>query len=112
MRTNAFAQRILDDTTRLVYGPKTTRYYYLEDVLNDRDTLYQMDTSIAEIHENQFFIGDRNQQYQNLGHYSSAQSGIYYQAPDQIGRNLGIDIFDRYVFDNHNIRYYNTKSPL
>jgi len=105
------AEPLLDDSTVLIYGPTSTEYYYLEDIIQNNNTPRTVDTTIYSIHENKYIYGNKDQQYINLGNYSSARSGIYYQAPKKLGRQLGITIFDPYAFDLDNIKYYDTKSP-
>src|SRR5688572_21593825 len=42
--------RVLDDTTKQVYGPKTSKFYYENDVFMNRITLHPIDTTIRNFH--------------------------------------------------------------
>ncbi|HEY8401365.1 MAG TPA: putative porin [Cytophagaceae bacterium] len=103
--------QILDDTTQLLYGPKSTRYVLEDDVLNMVDTTYAVDTLINGIHEYDFLY-ENDILYQNLGNYATPLSPIFYVPPGTIGRTLGVTVFDRYAYDPSGIRYYDTKSPF
>ncbi len=43
--------RIIDDTTRQIYGPNTSHYYYEQDAFYNRATYYPVDTVIRDFHK-------------------------------------------------------------
>jgi hypothetical protein len=105
-------QRIgLDDSTKVVYGPTSTRYFLEEDVINNRKRLYTIDTAIGGIHNYNFVQRNKNQ-YQDLGNIGTAIRPVFYKAPEQIGTLLGYDAYSLYTFKPNQVRYYNTKSPF
>lgn len=101
--------RIIDDTTKQIYGPRTSRYYSEEDVFMNRNVLHRVDTSIRNFHR--FNDVQRNDNlYQDLGVIGTAIRPIYYQLPEQIGVTSGFNSFDVY-WNREEIRYWDTKSP-
>jgi hypothetical protein len=105
-------QRIgLDDSTKVVYGPTSTKYFLEEDVFNNRKRLYSLDTTIDGIH-NYNFVQRYKNQYQDLGNIGTAIRPVFYKAPEQIGTLLGYDAYSLYTFKPNQVRYYNTKSPF
>lgn len=101
---------ILDDTTKQVYGPKTTRFLLEKDILQNRDTLYIIDTSLNATHMYDMVQG-RNNLYQDLGLMGTAMRSIYFQMPDQIGTTLGMNAYKPYVYSPDQMKYFNTRSP-
>ncbi len=101
--------RIIDDTTKQVYGPKTSKYYFEKDVFFNRITYHPIDTSIRNFHRYNFVQGYNNL-YQDLGNIATAITPIYYQVPDVIGVTSGFNAYNLY-WDDEVIRYYDTKSP-
>jgi Putative porin len=101
----------LDDSTKVIYGPTSTKYFLEEDVYNNRKRLYTIDTTMDGIH-NYNFVQRYNNLYQDLGNIGTAIRPIFYKAPEQIGTLLGYDAFSLYTFKPNQVRYYNTKSPF
>ncbi|WP_197059995.1 putative porin [Sporocytophaga myxococcoides] len=106
---NVSAQ-ILDDSTKNIYGPTTTRYILEEDLYNIKGKPHSLDTSLTNAHLYDYLYGSNP--HQNLGLIGTPLNPIYYTPPQTIGRNLGINIFDAYAYDPSGINYYNTKSPF
>lgn len=102
--------QVIDDTTKQVYGPNTSRYYFEQDVFFNRAVLHPIDTSAINFHRNSSFIARYNNLYQDLGNIGTATRPIYYQAPAQVGMRSGFDAYDLY-WDSEQVRYYDTKSP-
>ncbi len=100
---------ILDDSTKQVYGPTTSRYFYEDDVFFNRKKFYFIDTVIRDFHRFNF-VQHYNNLYQDLGNVGTAMKSIYYQAPEQIGVRSGFHGYDLY-WDKERIQYYDTKSP-
>lgn len=101
---------ILDDSTKQVYGPKTTRYLLENDLLKDRDTSYAVDTAMDNFH-NYNFVNRFGNQYADLGNLGTPLRPVFYAPPLQIGTYLGINAYSPYAFAPENVRYYDTKSP-
>lgn len=105
------------DTTKnkkkdsVIYGPNTARYFYEEDVFLNRSKLYKtLDTTITNLHRYSYLQRHQNL-YQDAGNMGTAMRSIYYQAPEQIGTNLGYNGYDLYVINPKTMRYYNAMSP-
>ena len=101
----------LDDSTKVVYGPTSTKYFLEEDVFNNRKRLYNIDTTMDGLHNYNFVQRNKNL-YTDLGNFGTAIRPIFYKAPEQIGTLLGYDAFSLYTFKPAQVRYYNTKSPF
>nr|WP_262899229.1 putative porin [Dawidia cretensis] len=101
--------RIIDDTTRQVYGPKSSRYYYEEDVFLNKQTYHLIDTAIRGFYRYTYLQKNENL-YQDLGNIGTAMHPIYYQTPASIGVSSGFTQYDL-VWDTEKIRYFDTKSP-
>lgn len=101
--------RVIDDTTKQIYGPRTSRYYYEEDVFFNTFALRQVDTLIRNFHR--FDEVNRNENlYQDLGVAGTAMRPIYYQVPESIGVSSGFNAYDMY-WEREKIKYWDTKSP-
>lgn len=101
--------QIIDDTTKQVYGPKTSRFFYEEDVLQNRTTTHFIDTTIRNFHRFTY-VQRYNNLYQDLGNIGTSIRPIYYQVPEAIGVSPGFHGYDLY-WDQERIRYFDTKSP-
>lgn len=105
----AFGQ-VVDDSSKLVYGPATTKVYYEQDVKNNIDKRHDLDTILYKF-EN-FSLYDQNDRfYQDLGNNATAMAPIFYEVPDFIGKTAGFTSYDRHFKWPHQQKYYDTKSP-
>lgn len=102
--------RVIDDTTKQVYGPNTSKYYYERDVFYNRQVLHAIDTFSRNFHRNASYVQKYNNLYQDLGNIGTAIRPIYYQTPEAIGVSGGFHAYDLY-WDTEGIRYFDTKSP-
>ncbi|MES2731959.1 MAG: putative porin [Bacteroidota bacterium] len=102
--------QILDDTTKIIYGPHSTRYVLENDIFNNREISYTIDTLLDNFHK--FNFKQRNQNlYQDLGNLGTAMRPVFYQPSEKIGAMLGFNAYAPYAFDPEQIKYYDTKSP-
>lgn len=101
--------RIIDDTTRQVYGPNTSKYYYEEDVFFNREVLYSIDTAIHNFHRFTY-VEQYENRYQDLGNMGTAIRPLFFQSPSFIGVSSGRHSYDLY-WDRERVKYYDTKSP-
>ncbi|MBB6610294.1 hypothetical protein H7F15_04520 [Pontibacter sp. Tf4] len=101
---------ILDDTTRNLYGPKTTLQLYENDVLEGRYREQRIDTTLQNMHNQRYWLQDTTF-YQQLGNVGTASKPILYQLPTRIGVRFGKNAFDRYAYDPATINYFDTRSP-
>lgn len=102
----------LDDSTKNIYGPTTTKYFLQEDLLNNRDsTRYLVDTSQTNFHRWSYV--DRSWgKLIDLGNLGTASRQLFFQPRNQVGAELGFHAYDAYMYKAEDIRYYDTKSPF
>jgi hypothetical protein len=101
--------RVIDDTTKQIYGPNTSQYYFERDVFYNRPVLHSIDTFIRNFHRNSSYVSKYNHLYQDLGNIGTAIRPIYYKTPETIGVSSGFNAYDLY-WDTEQIRYFDTKS--
>ncbi len=102
--------QILDDSTKLVYGPNTTRYIKEDNVLYNDLTFTVIDTSSINTHR--WSMPEKTEyQMQDLGISGTAIRNIYYKVPYLIGARSGYSAYVPYYKSIHDFRYYDTKSP-
>jgi Putative porin len=101
----------LDDSTKVIYGPKSTRYFLEADVVNNRKTLYTIDTVVDGVH-NYSLVSHSGNLYQDLGNVGTAIRPVFYKAPEKIGTLLGYDSYLPYMYRPDQIPYFFTKSPF
>jgi hypothetical protein len=104
--------QILDDSTRQVYGPSTTRFLYEQNFLQD-DTLYlHPDTLIDGF---RFMTKNRASgwMWQDLGNAGTAARRVIFDLPENAFTETGFTAFSElYGPRTDKIKYYNTRSPF
>lgn len=100
---------IVNDSTKQIYGPTTSRYFYEEDVFYNHEQFYYIDTLIHNFHRFTY-VQKNDYLYQDLGNIGTASRSIHYQVPTYIGVNPGFEVYDLY-WEGNKIRYFDTKSP-
>lgn len=111
LTTSALAQsRIVDDTTKQVYGGYTTYSQTFEDIKYNRDNLYPIDSTIGKLHR--FTTVEKyDNKYQNLGNLGTALRPVFYTQPNEVGIRSGFDAYVPYYITADKIEYFDTKSP-
>ncbi|WP_246581288.1 putative porin [Echinicola shivajiensis] len=101
---------LIDDSTKMVYGPKTSLYFLEENVRFNKMEKTPLDTSLTNFHnfEPVFKSGYK---YQDLGNLGSAAKPVYYDLPGKIGTRSGFDVYDLYYRSPDKLKYFDTKSP-
>lgn len=101
--------RIIDDSTKQIYGPTTSTYFYEDDVFLNIERKYVIDTVIRDFHH---FAPFQKSEYtlQDLGNIATASRPIFFEVPEHIGVTSGFTIYDRY-WEAKRIRHFDTKSP-
>ncbi len=102
---------LLDDSTRQVYGPKTTLYFFEKDLKRNRLQLYEQDTLLRNFHSYDP-VARSGWKYQDLGNIGSAAKPVFYEVPNLIGLSSGFHAYDLYFRDPSTRRYFDTKSPF
>ena len=100
---------IVDDSTKNVYGPQTTKWTTEEDIFYNRNNYRAVDTLINNYHR-WTNVQKSNYFYKDLGNVGTAMSSIFPLMPKNIGVSSGFTSFDPY-WDNEEPKYYDTKSP-
>jgi hypothetical protein len=101
--------RIIDDSTRQIYGPTTSQWFTRDDLFLDSWKTYPIDT----VSEN-FHWFDFNPKYQNnfqdLGNIGTAAQPVMQPVLQTIGATSGFSTYDLY-WNDWNVNYFNTRSP-
>lgn len=103
--------QILDDSTKNVYGPETTRYFYESSIVQERDTLFTLDTTLVNLHHHFVTVSQYKNRLQDLGNIGTAIRPVFFQAPEIIGLTSGFNAYDYYFVPPESIKYYDSKSP-
>ncbi len=109
--THALAQsKIVDDTTKQVYGPYTTFYRTFNDIKYNHDYLHKIDSTVGNLHR--FSVVEKSEfRYQNLGNLGTALHPVFYSLPKNVGIRSGFDAYVAYYITAEDIRFYDTRSP-
>jgi hypothetical protein len=101
----------IDDSTKVIYGPKSTRYVLEEDIFNNRRKLYSVDTTLDDAHHYTYVQRSRFL-YQDLGNLGTPMHTVFVPMPDQLGTQTGYSVFDPYAYQTMGVKYFDTKSPF
>lgn len=101
--------QIINDTTKNVYGPTTTRWTTEKEIFFDRVVYKSVDTTLNNYHR-WTYIQRFNNLYKDLGNSGTALSPIFPVAPTLIGVSTGYSVYDQY-FQTQELKYFDTKSP-
>jgi hypothetical protein len=103
-------KKLIDDSTKMVYGPKTTLYFFEDDVKKNRIQKYEVDTLLDNFH---YYEPNAKSgwKYQDLGNIGGASLPIFPVIPTTIGTTSGFHVYDLYHHYPEQNKYYDTKSP-
>lgn len=101
---------LLDDSTKMVYGPKTSLYYFEKFLRYNKFEEVEIDTSLTGFH-NYEPVAATWYKYQDLGNMGSAAKPVFYEVPKEIGRTSGFHVYDLYHNSADSMKYFDTKSP-
>ncbi|MGI4875652.1 MAG: putative porin [Janthinobacterium lividum] len=102
--------QIVDDSTKVVYGPKTTRVIFEGEVLRDSVRGTPIDTTLTTWPQARYWLHDTTFQ-QDLGALGTASRPLLYQPNYQLGARPGRNVFDRNTRDASQVPYYDSRSP-
>jgi hypothetical protein len=102
--------QVVDDSTKVLYGPKTTRLIYEAEVLRDSTSGTPLDTTLTKAPQARFWFHDTTFQ-QDLGTVGSASRPLLYQPNLELGARFGRNVFDKYARDARTVPYYDSRSP-
>ncbi|WP_273212181.1 putative porin [Runella zeae] len=100
----------IDDSTKMIYGPHTTKYMLEEDVFNNVKALYRVDTSYNAFHHYNF-VQRSDYQLVDLGNLGTASRFVFFRPVEQIGTQFGYEAYTPYAFPINEVKFYDTKSP-
>lgn len=101
---------IVDDSTRMVYGPETTKWTTEADLFKNRPNYSPIDTTISE-YQRWTYTAKYQNFYQDLGVVGTALNEIFPKSPDIIGATSGFRSYSLYYGSQEPI-YFDTKSPF
>jgi hypothetical protein len=102
--------QIVDDSTKVLYGPKTTRIIREADLLRDSTRGVVIDTSLVRWSQARFWYHDSTFQ-QDLGTVGSASRPLLYRPNLALGARLGRNAFDRFAREGSQVPFYDSRSP-
>ncbi len=103
-------QAKIDDSTKVIYGPSTARYFLEEDIFNNHKTLYRIDTSYNAFHRYNF-VQRSDFQLVDLGNFGTASRNVFFRPIEQLGAQFGYEAYTPYAYAINDVKYYDTKSP-
>lgn len=101
--------QIVDDSTKNVYGPKTTLWITEQDVFMNKNNYQPLDTALLNYHR-WTYIQKFNNQYQDLGNVGTALNPIFPVVSTTIGAIPGYQTYSLF-YDTEEPKYYDSKSP-
>ena len=108
--SRAAQAQIVNDSTKEVYGPRTTRVVYESELQRDSTGGTVIDTALVRFPQERFWLHDSAFQ-QNLGALGTASHPLLYQPNLALGTRLGRNAFDRNTRDASLVPYYDSRSP-
>ncbi len=102
--------KIINDSSKNVYGPKTTLWSSEGEMFFNKKNFQPLDTSIHNFHQWTPMQKLENR-YQDLGNIGTAMNPVFPMVSTQIGAMPGFTAYDSY-YDTKEPRYYDTKSPF
>ncbi len=109
-QTNTPRKSILDDSTKMKYGPESVIFQTDQDVYYNRTTVKHPSLSLNGIQDYQNIF--HNHVYrQDLGNFLTPRGRIIQTAPEHIGVRYGYYGFSDYALVPDSLKYYDTRSP-
>ncbi|WP_157807405.1 putative porin [Hymenobacter chitinivorans] len=103
--------QVLDDSTKVVYGAKTTRVLYEADIMREQYEGRVIDTTLTNQVRDRYWFHDTTFQ-QDLGNVGTASRRLLWDANNGIGARYGRTVFDKFARNSATIPYYDTRSPF
>lgn len=102
---------VLDDSTKVIYGPSTTHFFFEDDILNNRDSVrFRVDTLMENFHRWSYVDRAWNKLV-DLGNLGTATRQLFFQPREEVGAQLGFRAYDPYALQSSDVKYYDTHSP-
>ena len=100
--------QILDDSTKLVYGPNTLSFYNLDDQKDNIFTPGGLDTTLYDL-GNFTKLDQFHKKYQDLGANGTAMRPLFFSSPETIGLRSGYNAYNPFVKTKSDYRIFDTK---
>lgn len=94
------------------FGYSTVRYFRESDFFITDTLGRKLDTTGHKDLRAQYYDKGQYEPYQDLGTIGSSQKAYFYQAPTEIGVELGMNTLNRYAIQPEDIPYFDTQSPF
>lgn len=101
---------IVDDSTKMVYGPESTRWTTESDLFKNKPNYRPLDTAISE-YQRWTYVQKYQNFYQDLGVVGTALNDIFPTTPQTIGATSGFKAYAPYYGSQEPV-YFDTKSPF
>lgn len=101
--------QIVDDSTKNVYGPKTTLWISENDLFLNKKKYQPLDTNLSNYHR-WTYVQRFNNFYQDLGNVGTALNPLLPTVSETIGVHAGYTAYNLY-YDTEAPVYFDTKSP-
>lgn len=101
---------IVDDSTKMVYGPESTQWTTEKDIFKNRPNYRPLDTTLQEYHRWTYVQRFQNF-YQDLGVVGTALNDVFPTSPQIIGATSGFKVYSPY-YGTQEPLYFDTKSPF
>ena len=100
---------IVDDSTKTVYGPATSRWTTESGLFDNRPNYRPLDTAVNN-YDKWTHVQRFNNYYKDLGVMGTAMSPIFPEVPVVVGGTSGFTTYDPY-YTSAEPHYFDTKSP-
>jgi len=101
--------QIVDDTTKSVYGPNTTKWITENEIFLNKNIYKPIDTLLKDFHR-WTYVQRQNNFYHDLGNVGTAMNPIFPVVSTSIGATPGYNTYSLF-YETEEPRYFDTKSP-
>ncbi len=101
--------KVVDDSTKNIYGPKTSKWITEKDLFENKTYYQPIDTSITNYHR-WTYVQKFNNFYKDLGNVGTALNSIFPLLYSTIGVSTGYTAYEPY-YKSEELKYFDTKSP-
>jgi hypothetical protein len=105
------ARTVLDDSTKTVYGMKTSKYMLKRDLFRNDSNYHSLDSSLTDF-EKVYDDEKSNMTVQSLGNIGTPLFDIYNFNSNDFALTSGLNSLDKYYERSSTPKFYDTKSPL
>lgn len=102
---------IVDDSSKVIYSPKTTEFITADKVAKGLNKFETADTVLFDFHRRFDPIDNSNFLTQDLGNIGTGIRPMFFTLPQIIGASSGYTLYDYYFPNPSERQLFNTKSP-